>query len=69
MKYDKNLAQQLQKSYLKLWTDDGWVVITIAKNTLTGPCHAKKCLQANVDRENSDQPAHLCSLIRAFIVC
>ena len=36
---------------------------------LFGLCRTKMCLWAYADSEGPDQPAHSCSLIRAFTVC
>ena len=33
------------------------------------PGHEKMCLMPYANNKSADQPAHLCSLISAFVVC
>ena len=42
-------------------------ILSVLKNT-NEPGHEKMCLMAYVNNEGADQPAHPCSLIRAFVV-
>ena len=36
--------------------------------TLNGPGREKTCLRGFANNTGADQPAHLCSLIRAFVI-
>ena len=44
-------------------------IFVISKHTSYGPQGEKTCLQWFANNTHTDQPAHPCSLISAFVIC